>query len=173
MIKACPSRRSLQMWFDGEKKDTDLDVHIQTCRVCRQEVETWSAWSECLEQSIQAQVAGVEPLEALQKIRQCIAHQDRESIFKRGVRRLQVLWFGHKRLALGIALSVILGIVSVPISDYASTKETSDEVPLASVVVESLEVEGNAEAVVYRPEGGSTTVIWTQADDEVYRFDAD
>jgi len=46
-----------------------------------------------------------------------------------------------------------------------STQLQQGSPALASVVVESLDFDGDNRAVVYRPGSGQTTIIWVEAED--------
>ena len=78
-------------------------------------------------------------------------------------------------MAMGFACAAALGAVVAPAalwlmgSDGIGNQTATDGQPqTASVVVESVEIEGNAKTVVFQPQGSDTAVIWIDAGEEVY-----
>ncbi len=120
-------------------------------------------------------VPQVEPLRALQSIRERIEQEEAKSAKSRWTSFWEGIFTSPRQMALGFACAAALGAVVAPAAlwlmstDAIDTHTTTDGQPqTASVVVESVEIEGNAKTVVFQPQGSDTAVIWIDAGEEVY-----
>ncbi len=168
-MKACTiSTERLQRWFDGEVTLRDeVTVHVEQCEHCTAQVATWRRAGEELVQIVDAGVGEVEPLLALRSIRERIAHAEASSPSVWLRNWWQDAWAVRRRALAGVAIAAAAGIVSAPAFVYllGDVQLQQGSPAIASVVVESLEFDGDSRAVVYRPGSGQTTIIWVEAED--------
>lgn len=158
----------LQAFLDGEPEHEDeVREHLMHCAVCATEVDTWRRSGDELRSTIDAALGDIEPLEALQKIRTRIEEAQRRSFWGRLAAFWEDTWRFHRGRVAGLATAAALGALCAPLAVY-----WLGDTPLGSlgpvVVVESLEVGGQATATVLGAQSGSTTLIWIEpsADDE-------
>lgn len=168
-MKACSiSTERLQRWFDGEVTRRDeVTVHVEQCEHCTAQVASWRHAGEQLAQIVDDGVGEVEPLLALRSIRERIADAEARSPSVWLRNWWQDAWAAKRRAMAGVAIAVAAGIVTAPAFVYwLGNAELQQGGPaIASVVVESLEFDGDSRAVVYRPGSGQTTIIWVEAED--------
>jgi len=164
------SKEQLHAWADGEAGELSDKIaqHVATCEVCAQEVEVATRTGKILRHMVNQGVGPVEPLVALQGIRHRIEHNEQRAPMARLLAWWDDLWAFNRRAVVGVAMAVALGALVAPGVVWLADSQTSDRMPaelgsdptMASVVVESVEIEGNAKTVVYQPQGSSTAVIW-------------
>ena len=167
------SKEILYAWLDGEAGDaTDsVVVHLTECPGCAQEVERVRASGKVLRTLVDEAVGEVEPLVALQKIRQRIDEQERRAQGFSLQRGWDSLWENHRVALAGAAFAFALGALVAPAVLYFAGSSGGEAaqgihpVRTASVTVESVEIEGGAKTVVLQPEGSSTAVIWIDSGD--------
>ncbi|MBI3178111.1 MAG: hypothetical protein HYZ27_00530 [Deltaproteobacteria bacterium] len=172
-MKACTfPKRWLSAWLDseaGEQNDA-VEKHLVTCRECAQEVEDLRRTSAAVRTLLDNAVGEVEPLLALQKIRARIRDNAERAFMARLRAWWSDVWLFHRRALAGVTAAVALGALSAPIVTYWTGMvegAPADGGPqTASVVVESLEVGGNATTVVLRGNGDSATLIWVVSSED-------
>lgn len=168
-MKGCSlSSERLQRWFDGEAKLRDeITVHVEQCEHCTTQVALFRRAGEQLVQIVDDGVGEVDPLLALRSIRERIAHAEASSPSAWLRRWCQDAWVARRRAVAGVAIAAAAGVVTAPAFVYwlGSTEFQQGDPAIASVVVESLEFDGDSRAVVYRPGSGQTTIIWVEAED--------
>ena len=160
-------REWLQAWLDGEagKRSAQTRDHLEHCRDCANLVDAWRRAGEGLRQVVDDGVGDVEPLVALEKIRQRIADAEQRTLVARVRRWWQELWLFNRRALAGVAIAAALGALVAPGVIYIANRaalEMDNGLQGPAVVVESLEVGNNATAVVLGGEGGNTTLIWVE-----------
>ena len=158
------SENELQMWFDGEAKRQDAEIrrHVDSCQLCTQRLEGWQRSADGLRDAVDRGIGDVEPLVALQKIRQRIRHEEQASTWHQLRTWWADLWTFDRRLVASLSIAAALGALCAPgVVFWLRDTElgTSSGARMASVVVESMEFDG-ARAAVYQPEGSKTTIIW-------------
>ena len=167
------SKEILYAWLDGEAgEDSDsVASHLAECQVCAQEAERVRTSGQFLRTLIDDAVGEVEPLVALQKIRQRIDEQERKSQGFSLQRWWDSMWENHRVALAGAAFAFALGALVAPAVLYFTGNAGGEgsqgfqPVRTASVTVESVEIEGGAKTVVLQPEGSSTAVIWIDSGD--------
>ena len=167
----------LHAWVDGETglESQAIARELETCSQSREEVESVRITGEYLRESVRA-VGDVEPLVALQKIRQRIEQAD--ELEKSGMQgRLTLawrdLWVSKRRALTGLAFAAALGALVAPgamwmMGDRERSERDAGLGQSASVIVESVEIEGSAKTVLFQPQGSDTAVIWIDTDEDVY-----
>ena len=112
---------------------------------------------------------------ALQSIRERIEQEEANSMKSKWTSFWENIFTSPRQMVLGFACAAALGAVVAPAalwlmgSDGIGNHAATDGQPqTASVVVESVEIEGNAKTVVFQPQGSDTAVIWIDAGEEVY-----
>lgn len=169
MTSCKQSEKRLHEWLDGELPEgspeaLEVESHVERCTACGARVEAWRHTGAQLRTLVDDAVGDVEPLRALQRIRTRIAEAEQRSLLN----RLQIwwhdLWVFNRRAVAGVAAAAAMGALCAPAVVYLTAERTWEAASpaMASVVVESLEFDGNAKAVVYRPEGSKTTIIWVE-----------
>lgn len=171
------SDKKLHAWVDGELDEGSGSIadEVSQCAESQAEVASVRRTGEYLREIV-SEVETVEPLVALQNIRQRI--EEAEAVENaRFSRRVLNFWQelkGPSRRALaGLAFAAALGALVAPGATwfFGSEGSSSDEVTLAAastVVVESVEIEGSAKTVLFQPQGSNTAVIWIDTDEDVY-----
>jgi len=171
------SEEKLHAWVDGETglESQAIAREVATCAQSQAEVESVRITGEYLRESVRA-VGEVEPLVALQKIRQRIDQAD--EMEKSGLQgRLTVawrdLWVSKRRALTGLACAAALGALVAPgamwmIGEHQRSERDAGVSQSASVIVESVEIEGSAKTVLFQPQGSDTAVIWIDTDEDVY-----
>ncbi len=172
MTSCKQSEKRLHEWLDGELPEgspeaLEVESHVERCEACSARLEAWSFAGAQLEQLVEEGVGKVEPLRALQKIRARIIEAEERSLLNRASVWLEDLWAFNRRAVAGVAAAAAMGALCAPTVVYLAQDESwSQPSPaMASVIVESLEFDGTAKAVVYRPEGSSTTIFWVEPSD--------
>ncbi len=166
-MKPCTfPKRILSVWLDDEAgaERAEVEKHVAACRECAAEVEELRRASRVLRALLDDGIGEVEPLLALQKIRARIRANEERSFTARLKAFWGELWLFHRRALAGVTAAFALGALSAPLLTYWTGMVQgvpADGGPqTAAVVVESLEVGGNATTVVLRGNGGSATLIW-------------
>ena len=171
------SDEKLHAWVDGETglESEAIASEVNRCARSRLEVESVRITGEYLRESVQ-HVGEVEPLVALQNIRKRIEEAD--AIEKAGIRgRLTLawrdLWVSKRRALTGLACAAALGALVAPgamwmLGDFERPERDVGIAQSASVIVESVEIEGSAKTVLFQPQGSDTAVIWIDTDEDVY-----
>jgi len=164
------SEQRLLRWLDGDAKGADeIEAHVETCETCAARIDAWRGAGEELRAMVDAGVGDVEPLLAVQRIHERIAHAQESSLVYRARAWWQDLWTFNRRAFAGLAAATVLGVASAPVVIAMLGGPSGDDgreasPAIASVVVESLEFDGDSRAVVYRP-SGDTTIIWVEPED--------
>lgn len=158
----------LHAWVDGEAGKLAAEVRdfVDNHPEAKAEIEALRTLNRDLNELVDAGVGAVEPLIALSKIRQRIEARRQRSL----AARLTAWWADvtmfHKKGLAGLAVAAALGALCAPgvvwlLRDrLPAAGEPSGNARMASVVVESLEVGGDAKAVVMQADSGTTTLIW-------------
>jgi len=171
------SDEKLHAWVDGEAglQSDAIAREVAASPESRAEVESVRITGEYLREIVQ-EVGEVEPLVALQKIRQRI--DEAEEVERTGLTgRVAVLWHdawaSRRKALIGLAFAAALGALVAPGVLWLLGTDTRgiDAPPVgqsASVIVESVEIEGSARTVLFQPQGSNTAVIWIDTDEDVY-----
>lgn len=158
----------LAAWVDGEAGTMAVRVreHLEHCPECANEVDAWRRAGEELRTIVDAGIGETEPLVALQHIRDRIVEKQQEAISVRLRSWWDSLWLSKRRALAGVAVAAALGALTAPALFYWAARGTVDtgmDGAMAGVVVlESLEVGGNATAVVLSGDSGEPTLIWVE-----------
>ena len=171
------SDKNLHTWVDGESGAPSDEVarEVARCPQSQKEVESVRRTGEYLREMV-AEVETVEPLVALQSIRQRI-DQAEEAEQARFPNRMGRLWrelkVPSRRALTGVAFAAALGALVAPGAAwfFGSSDNSSGPAVVAganSVVVESVEIEGSAKTVLFQAQGSNTAVIWIDTDEDVY-----
>ena len=152
----------LHRWLDAEESGPGAAEHLEHCETCMAKIEMWQGLGDECRDWLVDTAEHVEPLVALQSIRERIAFEEKEPILKRWLLAYSDLWACRRRLILGVGLAMILVVLTVPLAGLVSLGAQPYEAGMAAVVVESLEVEGGKEVVVYRSDDSDTAIIWFQ-----------
>jgi hypothetical protein len=169
-MSACGySRELLSAWIDGEAggRAAEIERHVRACQSCSDAVREARESSEILRELVDAGVGEIEPLVALRAIRERIALHEGRSLVRRLTDGWADLWAYHRGAVAGVMVAAGLGALSAPaVVLWASraVHEGGASASLASVVIESMEWEGDAQAVVYTSASSSTTLIWVAND---------
>ena len=161
-------QRLLHAWYDGAAgaDSSHVQAHVEECEQCAAEVQSLRQASEQLRDLVDAGVGRVEPLLALQGIRERIQEADQRSVVGRWRARWDEMWLLNRRAMAGVAAAVALGALSAPVAAWwlgRAGVDVTQGVQTASVVVESLEYgDDAAAAVVYNADDGMTTLIWVE-----------
>ena len=167
----------LHAYADGEAGEYTAEIEraLESCALSRAEVESVRITGEYLRDVVAEGVPEVEPLRALQSIRERIEQEEASSMKSRWASFWEGIFTSPRQMVLGFACAAALGAVVAPAalwlmgSDGIGSHTATDGQPqTASVVVESVEIEGNAKTVVFQPQGSDTAVIWIDAGEEVY-----
>jgi anti-sigma factor RsiW len=167
----------LHAYADGEAGEAtaEIEQELLNCAQSQAEVDSVRITGEYLRDIVSQGVPEVEPLRALQSIRERIEQEEAKSAKSRWTSFWEGIFASPRQMALGFACAAALGAVVAPaalwlmgtdgIDNYTAT---DGQPQTASVVVESVEIEGNAKTVVFQPQGSDTAVIWIDAGEEVY-----
>ena len=171
------SDEMLHAYADGEAGEAHdaIEQELAQCALSREEVESVRITGEYLRDMVSQGVPEVEPLRALQSIRARIEEAESRSAKSRWERFWQDFFASPKKIAMGLACAAALGAVVAPGALWLLSGDgidggaaVSGQPQTASVVVESVEIEGNAKTVVFQPQGSDTAVIWIDAGEEIY-----
>jgi anti-sigma factor RsiW len=171
------SDEMLHAYADGEAGEAtgEIEKELETCAQSRAEVESLRITGEYLREMVAQGVPEVEPLRALQSIRERIEQEEAKSVKSRWAAFWEGVFASPRQMVLGFACAAALGAVVAPAALWLmgtggiDGQSTTDGQPqTASVVVESVEIEGNAKTVVFQPQGSNTAVIWIDAGEEIY-----
>jgi hypothetical protein len=158
----------LMAWLDDEMDEHAKAAreHLKDCRACAALVDTWRQGGVRLRDLVDRGVGEVEPLMALEKIHARIAATEEMPWFDRVRRAWAELWMLHRRMLAGAAVAMALGALTAPAVVYWLGRADMAQTDLVrnAVVVESLEVGGNATAVVLSADDSDTTIIWVESD---------
>ncbi len=150
-------------WLDGEagRRTAEVAAHLERCRECAAEVEAWQKAGHELRALVEAGAGEPEPLLALQTIRDRIAAGESRGLVARLAAWWDEVWLLNRRAVAGVVAAAALGALSAPGVVYLVGRlQGPAYTPM--VVVEDLEVGGNATAVVWGGGEDSTTLIWVQ-----------
>ena len=170
------SKEILHAWVDGEAGEASGSVisHVTECPVCTLEVERLRASGQFLRDLVDEAVGEVEPLMALQSIRERIGpKQGPGGVFSRLRLGWDRVWDKHRVALAGAVFAFSLGALVAPALLYFTGSSTGRSLQgeqsarTASVMVESVEIEGGVKTVVLQPEGSSTAVIWIDSGDSI------
>jgi anti-sigma factor RsiW len=168
-MKRCEvTERELASWYDGLLgAPKDMADHVERCESCSARIEVWRRSGDHLRGAIDSAIGEVEPLIALQAIRQRIATQEKAGLMARLRSFWDDLWVFNRRAVAGLATAAALGALTAPAVAYWMGGQGAypGDARVASVVVEELEYAGNAKAVVYHPDNSNTTIIWVEPAD--------
>jgi anti-sigma factor RsiW len=151
----------LSAWVDGEAGERGLEVqaHVEGCPVCVSRVSQLRQAQGLLRQHLDAAVGDIEPLLALQSIRARVEARNRHG----GVARLRELsrelWLFNRPALAGLGVAMALGALTAP---FVVLWLGNRVAPPDAVVVESLQVQNNAKAMVVQSPETSTTLIWVE-----------
>lgn len=165
----------IQLWLDNELshgEHQDLQAEINACPDCQARAERFLETGRELRGLVDASLHNVEPLRAVQAIHQRIDHYRRSSWSKRMRARASDVWAGERRKVVSVMVAAAISAVMGPAVLYLAEQQSVRSVPalqsaspaMASVVVESLEFDGQSRAMIYRP-AANTTVIWLESED--------
>lgn len=179
--KACErvSEEELMAWMDGElegDRQALLTEHISQCSHCEDQLVTWQTATSLFQRHVDDVFGEEDPMEHLMALRDIRARIDADAQRSLGG-RLQNLWskiwpeHRHAALAFSTAAVMVLAIAS-PFTGFHGSSEHGNtglqpSPELALVTVESLEFDVNSKAMVYKPNGGSTTIIWVEPNSEI------
>jgi hypothetical protein len=160
------SEEELASWYDGLPGNReDIASHVEGCANCSAVLSSWRASGEQLRSVVDTALGEVEPLIALQSIRQRIAAGETGSFAERVSAWWEELWTFNRRAVQGVVAAAALGALTAPaVAYWMGAQAEAPEVGgphVASVVIEELEYAGSARAVVYHP-AESTTIIWVE-----------
>lgn len=161
----------LMAWMDGEagKRAERVRQHLEHCSSCAHEVDGWQRAGNELRAIIDGAVGDAEPLVALQRIRAKVAEASSRTLGVRLRTWWADMWLMNRRAMVGVSLAAALGALVAPGMVYwlgsAAAPQMSGPTT-AAVVVESLDVGGNATAVVLGAGSGTTTLIWVESADD-------
>ena len=167
----------LHAYADGEAGEAtgEIEKELETCAQSRAEVESVRITGEYLRDMVTQGVPEVEPLRALQSIRERIEQEEAKSVKSRWATFWEGVFASPRQVALGFACAAALGAVVAPAALWLmgtggidGQSATDGQLQTASVVVESVEIEGNAKTVVFQPQGSNTAVIWIDAGEDIY-----
>ena len=171
------SDKNLHAWVDGElEQESDLIAReVSQCAESQAEVASVRRTGEYLREIV-SEVETVEPLVALQNIRQRIEEAeaaDNARLSQRIVRFWQDLKGPSRRALSGLAFAAALGAMVAPGATWffgseGASRDGAVLVDANTVVVESVEIEGSAKTVLFQPQGSNTAVIWIDTDEDVY-----
>lgn len=169
------STELLLQYMDGRaaERTQELSVHIAQCSRCTTELSAHKAASQKLVELVDRGVGEVDPLAALAKIHARIREQQEQSWLAKLKRGLEDLFTFQKKLVWGVAAAAALGALASPVLVLwakRAVKEGGPGTRFATVVIESMQVEGNARTVVYRGESSDTTLIWVEPNDAGSRY---
>lgn len=166
--KLSPER--LQMWLDGELSENEaveLEGRLAHEPEAEALVKSVRAVGDHVREWVDGGMGEVEPLRALQSIRQRIAEEEAASPMARLGRWWHDLWAFNRKALAGVGMAAALGAASAPgLMYWLGGPSSQGTAPMASVVVESLEFSGNATAMVYRPTDSATTIIWVEPNEK-------
>ncbi len=166
----------LMAWMDDELptyEATAIEEHVGSCQSCEDQVVAWQTAAGIFCDMVDAGVGEVEPLIALQQIRHRIAEIEENSWAAKFQRFKETIWPEYRHLALGFSAAAIVLLSLTPNftggwDNSENLSESSGQpVELAMVTVESLEFDVNSKAVIYKPNGGTTTIIWVEPNLEI------
>lgn len=158
---------TLLSWLDGESGSQAFGVqsHVEDCSTCQGRLEAARRGRRLVRDMVESGVGAVEPLLALQEIRRRIADTEARSAIGRAGGWWQDMWMFNRRALAGLGLAAALGALCAPAAVWWLGPRfhagQADGVQTTSVVVESLEVQDNAKAVVVQGDK-STTLIWVE-----------
>jgi anti-sigma factor RsiW len=155
----------LTAWLDGEagKMTARVRDHLEHCPECANEVDAWRRAGDELRAVAEAGTVNAEPLVALQHIRGRIERASQQTLGARLRAWWSDLWLLNRRALAGVGVAAALGAVSAPGLLYWVTRDSVlNGPPAGAVVLESLEVGGNATAVVLSGDSGEPTLIWVE-----------
>jgi anti-sigma factor RsiW len=171
-MSACGfSQELLFAWMDGEagSRAVMVEEHLRACPSCTAEVRRGKESAQSLRDIVDAAVGDVDPLVALRGIRARLEAKKASSPLGRLGRMWEDVWAYHRRAAAGIMVAAALGALTAPavIMWAQNAVDTGGAgASLASVVIESMEWEANAQTAVYTTEGSSLTLIWVEPDSD-------
>jgi len=147
---------------DGEvhKRAAEAAAHVRGCAQCRLEVAALQESAAALRETVDRAIGEVDVERAAVQIRARVEAAQQRSVWHKLALGWQELWAFHRRSAAGVALAMALGALSAPVVVLWAARHSGSE--LAGVVIESIEWENDARAVVYRFDGGATTLIWME-----------
>ena len=162
------SEELLSAYFDGEAlaHEDDCEQHVRLCSECRATLEHWRQSRAEILRVVDLGVGDVDPLLALTRVRTRVATTQERSLRVRLAVWWRDLWVFHRRAVAGLVAAAALGALSAPFVVLWAGRHLGtsggNTATFAGVVIESLEVGGGTQAVVYPNGGGSTTLIWVQ-----------
>jgi anti-sigma factor RsiW len=158
--------------MDGEAGERTAQTrdHVERCRECQELIAAWQHAGDELRAMVDEDVGQVDPLLALQNIRDRIAAAESRTLGSRLVAWWEELWLVNRRAVAGVVAATALGALVAPGAVFLLGKTAPtmlEELTGPAVVVEALEVGGNATAVVWGGAGETSTLIWVEpgADD--------
>ena len=166
----------LHAWADGEAGEMTDSVaeHVAHCSLCAEKVNAATRTGKLLRGMLQQELGSVEPLMALQEIRDRIDKNEQATLPGRFQSWWDGLWASQSNRFAGLAVAMAVGAIAGPLvvwfvgalQDNPTSRDATNPIQAASVVVESVEIEGNAKTVVYQPQGSSTAVVWIDAQED-------
>ncbi len=171
----------LMEFFDGElnaAQEREVQVHLLSCAHCAAQLHLWNGIGDGVRDDIDLGLETLEPLVALQRIRAMREEsptlwQDLRQRFMAYGEAVRPRFWVMAAVALMLPIPLLLNTVMHNGADQSRSGDISGLAPneaigtLASVTIESLEFDGNSRAVVYRPRGSKTTIIWVEPRSDV------
>lgn len=157
----------LHAWMDGEagKRTSEVRDLVAKDPAAAAQVAEWRDAARKLNELVDAGVGDVDALQASSKIRQRIVAHAQASLAARFGRWWDELWAYHRKAVVGALAAAALGALCAPGVVWLLRERVAPVAggaTTASIVVESLEVGGNAKAVVMQADSGTTTLIWVE-----------
>lgn len=171
------SDEMLHSYADGEAghEAHAIEQELNNCGESMAEVESVRITGEYLRDMVSDGVPQVEPLRALQSIRARIEEAESQSAKSKWAKYWDGFFSSPKKVVLGFAVAAAMGAVVAPAALWLLSAGGIDgetmangQPQTASVVVESVEIEGNAKTVVFQPQDSDTAVIWIDVGEDVY-----
>jgi anti-sigma factor RsiW len=152
--------------MDGEAGERTAQTrdHVEHCRECQARIAAWKQAGATLRSTIDEEIGEVDPLLALQNIRDRIAAAESRTLGSRLAAWWEELWLVNRRAVAGVVTAAALGALVAPVAVYllGRTVPATLELTGPAVVVEALEVGGNSTAVVWGGTGETSTLIWVE-----------
>ena len=177
MSRCALSEQRLQAWLDGELDDAgeggalDIAAHVESCDECLARAERLELMQRELRGLVAASLGDLDDIEPLLAVREIHARLAERRAASWG-HRLSVWWTDlltfHRPVLITAMVAAGVGVLVGPAVAlwHRAQPLSPTHGALASVtpqvVVESLQFDGDSRAVIYRPEGGKTTIIWVE-----------
>lgn len=169
------SQELLFSYMDGAAgaRAQEISVHVAQCPHCTAELAMHKASAQKLVTLVDRGVGEVDPLAALAKIHARVRQNAEQSFFHKVRAGWEDLITYHKKAVWGVAVAAALGALASPavvLWANRTVQNGGSGSAFASVVIESMQVEGNTRTVVYQGESSATTLIWVEPNDAGSRY---